>query len=188
MTRDRPRISLTISQTAYTDEMSERFGITLLDQFSAEAILSDNLINLFQQMVGCLQYLVSQTRPDLKFLVNQLSRRAKRPTSCDYKAIRRLLFYVYQTKHLGLTFFSHGQPFELFATANLSFNCCSDSKSHTGVIVDLGQFSGSVMSFCGKQSIIADSSTIAELMGAHQACKIIACVQNLLSEVDVKLT
>jgi hypothetical protein len=184
--------------------MSERFGITsdhseidspmsaqflpLIDQFSADAVLSDNLINLFQQMVGCLQHLVSQTRPDLKFSVNQLSRRAKSPTSRDYKAVRRLLFYVHQTKHLGLTFCSHGQPFELFVTADSSFNCYSDSKSHTGVTVHLGQFSGAVMSFCGKQSIIADSSTVAEFIGAHQACKIIAWVQNLLSEMDVQLT
>ena len=44
------------------------------------------------------------------------------------------------------------------------------------------------MSFCGKQSIIADTSTVAEIIGAHQACKIIAWAQNLLSEMDVKLT
>jgi len=86
-------------------------------------------------MVGCLQHLLSQTRPDLQFSVNQLSRRAKSPTSCDYKAIRRLLFYVYQTNNLGLTFCSHCQPFEPFVTADSSFNCYSDSKSHTGVTV-----------------------------------------------------
>ena len=90
MTRDRSHQSLTISQTAYIDSMSERFEITLahseiespmstqflplLDQFSADAVLSDNLINLFQQMVRYLQHLASQTRPNLKFSVNQLSR------------------------------------------------------------------------------------------------------------------
>ena len=108
LTRYRLSKSLTISQTAYIEAMSERFGITpahseiesplstqflpLLDQFSADEVLSDNLINLFQQMVGCLQYLVSQTRPDLKFSVNQLSRRAKYPTSRDYKSRPTLTF------------------------------------------------------------------------------------------------
>ena len=112
LTRDRSLKSLTISQTAYIDAMSERFGVTsahseiespmssqflpLLEQFSADAV-SDNLINLFQQMVGCLQHLASHTRPDFKFSVNQLSRRAKCPTSRDYKAVRRLLFYADQT-------------------------------------------------------------------------------------------
>ena len=63
LTCDRPRKSLTISQTAYIDAMSERFRITadhpeiespmssqflpLLDQFSADAFLSDDFINLF---------------------------------------------------------------------------------------------------------------------------------------------
>ena len=75
---------------------------------------------------------------------------------------------------MGLTFCSHGQPFEFFVTAYSSFSCYSDSKSHTGVTVHLGQFSAAVMSFCGKRSIIADSSTVAEFIGAHQACKIIA--------------
>jgi len=177
--------------------MSERFGITsdhsmstqflpLLDQFSADAVLSDILVNLFQQMLGCLQHLVSQTRPDLKFSLNQLSRRSKYHTSCNYEAIRRLLFYVDQTKHMGFTFCSHGQPFELFVTADFSFNCYNDSKSHTGITVHLEQFSGAVMSFCGKCLIIADSSTVAEFIGAQQAC-IIAWIQNLLSEMDVKL-
>jgi len=92
---------------------------------------------MFQQMVGCLQHLVSQTRPDLKFSVNQLSRRAKSPTSCDYKAIRYLLLYVDKTKQMRSTFCSHGRPFELFVTAESSFNCYSDSKSHTNVTAHL---------------------------------------------------
>jgi len=89
---------------------------------------------------------------------------------------------------MGSTFCSHGQLFELFVTADSLFNWYSDSKSQTGVTVHLGKFSEAVMSFCGEQSIIADSSTVAEFIGAHQACKIIAWVQNLLPEMDVKLT
>jgi len=118
-------------------------------------------------MIGCLQHLASQTRRNLKFSVNQFSRRAKSPTSCYYKAICRLQIYVHQTKHLRLTFCYYGQPFELFVTADYSFNCYSDSKSHTGVTVYLGHFSGAVMSFCGKQSIMADSSFVAEFIGTH---------------------
>ena len=64
-----------------------------------------------------------------------------------------------------------------YGLTDAPFNCYSDSKSHTGVTVHFGQFSEAVIiSFCGKQSIIADSSTEAEFIGAHQACKIIAWV------------
>ena len=44
------------------------------------------------------------------------------------------------------------------------------------------------MSFCGKQPIIVDSSTLAEFIGGHQACSVIAWVLNLLFKIDVKLT
>jgi len=93
-----------------------------------------------------------------------------------------------QTKHVGSAFCSHGQPFELFVTADSLFNCYSDSKSHTGVTLHLGQFSGDVMSFYCKQPIIADFSTVAKFIDAHQSCKIIAWVQKLLTEMDDKLT
>ena len=39
-----------------------------------EVITYENLIDLFQKMVGCLQHLVAQTRQDLIFSVNQLGR------------------------------------------------------------------------------------------------------------------
>jgi len=74
---------------------------------------------------------------------------------------------------MGLTFSFYGQPFQLFVKTDSPFNRYSNSKSHSGVTVRLGQFSGAVMSFCGKQSIIADSSTVAEFIRAHQACKLL---------------
>ena len=82
---------MTSDHSEIDSPMSNRF-LPLLDQFSADTGLSNNLINLFQQIVGCLKPLVSQTRSDLKFSVNQLSRRSKCPTSPDYKAILLLLF------------------------------------------------------------------------------------------------
>ena len=48
----------------------------------------------------------------------------------------------------------------------------------------VNNFSGPVMSFYGKQSIIADSSAVAEFIDTHQVWKIIAWVRNLLSEMN----
>jgi len=86
---------------------------------------------------------------------------------------------VDQTKHIGLFFCSHGRPFELFVTADFSFYCFDDSKSHTKVTVNLRQVSGAVMSY---------SLVLLRFIDAHQACKIIGCVQNLFSEMEIKLT
>ena len=103
-------------------------------------------ITLYQEVVGCLQYLAGQTRPDLKYAVNQLSRHSKAPTRRDFRAARRVLVFHKQTKLKGLTFCTHGLPFEMYVTADASYNCYADSKSHTGISIHLGRFSGSVSS------------------------------------------
>jgi hypothetical protein len=156
--------------------------------FISDPVLPPDHITLYQEVVGCLQYLADQTRPDLKYPVNQLSRRSKAPTRRDFRAARRVLFYLEQTKLEGLTFCTHGLPFEMYVTADASYNCYADSKSHTGISIHLGRFSGSVSSLSTKQSVIADSSTVAEFIGSHKACQQIAWAQNLLHEMDIILS
>ena len=87
----------------------------------------------------------------------------------------------------GIVFCTHGLPFELYVTTDASYDCHLDSKSHTGATFHLGRFSGSFMSLSKKQKIIADSSTVAEFIGAHTSCQTIAWVTNLLSEMKVPL-
>ena len=204
ITRDRPRRSLTISQPAYIQSTLDRFRVTSdhskvdspmsdrylpdMSTFISDPVLPPDHITLYQEVVGCLQYLADQTRPDLKYPVNQLSRRSKAPTRRDFRAARRVLFYLEQTKLEGLTFCTHGFPFEMYVTADASYNCYADSKSHTGISIHLGRFSGSVSSLSLKQSVIADSSTVAEFIGSHKACQQIAWAQNLLHEMDIVLS
>jgi hypothetical protein len=45
-----------------------------------------------------------------------------------------------------------------------------------------------VTSFSLKQSVITDSSTLAESIGSHKACLKIAGAENLLHEMDVLLS
>ena len=66
---------------------------------------------------------------------------------------------------------THSLPFELYITADTSYNCYAVSKSHTGVSIHLGRFSGSVTSLSLKQSVIADSSMLAKFIGSHKACQ-----------------
>jgi hypothetical protein len=120
--------------------------------------------------------------------VNFLSRRNKAPTARDLRAARRAPYYLEQTQNDGIVFCTYGLPFELFVTTDASYDCHLDSKSHTGASFHLGRFSGSFMSFSKKQKITADSSTVAEFIGAHASCQNIAWVTNLLTEMKIKLT
>ena len=204
--RDRANKSLKISQSHYITETLTRFGISssntlsIVDSpmseyylrdmplHSTDPILDSTQITIFQEIVGCLQYLTDQTRPDLKYSTNQLSRRSLSPTARDMKAAKRVLRYLSQTISSGITFCTYGLPFELFVTVDVSYNCYPDSKSHTGFSFHLGRFSGAVFAFSRKQAIIADSSTAAEFIGTHKACQQIGWTQNLLSEMGVSIS
>ena len=56
-------------------------------------------------------------------------------------AVDRVLRYVAGTPTVCQTYCTYGLPPELYATFDVSYNCHSDSKSHTGVSIHYGRFS-----------------------------------------------
>ena len=104
---------MTISQPAYIQLTLNRFQVISDDSrvdspmsdrylpdmslFISDTVLPPDRITLYQEVVGRLQYLADQTRPALKYPVNQLSRRSKAPSRRDVRAARRNLFYLEQT-------------------------------------------------------------------------------------------
>ena len=68
-------------------------------------------------------------------------------------------------------------------TYKSSYNCYSDSKSHTGVSLHLGRYSGSFLSMSKKQSILAESTTVSEFVGTHSAVQKVLWAQNMLTEL-----
>jgi hypothetical protein len=145
--------------------------------------LSLDLQTLFQEKVGNILYLASQSRPDLLYSTTQLSRRSNKATSRDMAAVDRLLRFIASTPTLGITFCTHGKSASLHAYVDASYDCYSDSKSHTGVSLHLGQSSGAFLSLSKKQTITADSSTAAEFVATHTACQKILWAQNVLTEL-----
>jgi len=127
---------------------------------------------------------MTQTRLDLHFSVTQLSRRASRATTKDMIACDRILKYVASTPNFGLTFCTYGDPFDLHVMCDVSYNCYPESsKSHTGVSLHLRRSSCAFMTISKKQTIIGDSSTVAEFIDTHAAVKAIIWVCNLLTEL-----
>jgi hypothetical protein len=162
--------------------MIEEF-LTALPEESLENVLPLPDQKLFQEKVGSMLYLASQTRPDLLYSITQLSRRSNKCTARDMKAADRLLSYIAITKELGLHLGSSSLNWELHAFVDASYNCYTDSKSHTGISLHLGEDSGAFLALSKKQSITADSSTVAEYIASHSACQKILWAQNVLIEL-----
>jgi hypothetical protein len=101
------------------------------------------------------------------------------------KAADRLLAYIATTRSLGLTLGSKSGDFTLHAYVDASYNCYPDSKSHTGVSLHLGADSGSFFALSKKQSIISDSSTVAEYIATHTCIQKLLWAKNVLTELGV---
>ena len=202
--RDRQHHSITLLQDGYTETLLTRFGIDSTSGLSFPStpmIVDESLLltgdhsksNLkellskveivdFQSRVGALLYLAKQTRPDILFAVTSMARRAKTPTFMDSLALLRILRYLAGTKHIGL-FFHSGEGVRLYATVDASYASHDDLKSHTGCTLHIGRHSGSVLSISKKQTITADSSTVAELIAAHFVAKEVMWARNFLQEL-----
>ena len=59
----------------------------------------------------------------------------------------------------------------LYATVDTSYGTYDDRKSHSGCTLHIGEGSGAFTSRSKKQTVAADSSTVAEFIATHLVCK-----------------
>jgi hypothetical protein len=201
--RDRPTRTITLMQTGYIESLKDKYASTLLSTTSnppstpmetpprevppPSPLLLPHKITEYQGFVGSLMYLASQTRPDILYAVCTHARKATTPTESDMKGVIRILQYIVHTSHLGLRLHS-GEGIVLYATVDASYACHSDLKSHTGCTLHIGRSSGAIYSLSKKQTVTADSSTVAELIAAHLAAHEIMWARNFLSELGFHQT
>ena len=75
----------------------------------------------------------------------------------------------------------------LNAYADASYNVHRDNKSHSGLMICIGDFSAPLLFSSKKQTITADSSTVAELIATHAVTKELQWVINMLTELGFSL-
>ena len=165
ISRDRNAKSINISQPHFIGKLIDLYSIpsatikypmaedflTSLKTSSDLPLLSPVLQTLFQEKVGNILHLASHTRPDLLYSTTQLSRRSNKATTKDMAAADPLLRYIASIAYLGLTFCSHNHHSSLFAYVDSSYDCYTDSKSHSGISLHLDRYSG-VLSFPSPRS------------------------------------
>jgi hypothetical protein len=70
--------------------------------------------------IGALMYLANNTRPDIAFMVNYLTRHSAAPTMHHWNNIKNILRYLNGTIDLGL-FFQRNQEYDLIGYANAGY-------------------------------------------------------------------
>ena len=162
-----------ITMEKYIDEMLKLYEVegtvstpaTLhLFDVRESPLLSDAMREEFHSRVAKLLYLAKRVRPDILTSCIFLATRVQCATEDDWRKLDRVLRYVNGTRELGIVLRPNpDQPIQLRASVDASYGVHADGKSHTGLVIFLGE--GPIFVRSSKQKIVVKSSTEAELVG-----------------------
>ncbi|XP_057657359.1 uncharacterized protein LOC130894495 [Diorhabda carinulata] len=144
--------------------------------------MSENNIDVpYQNAIGCLMYLVVNSRLDIAYAVSYLSQFNNGHSLEHWNCIKRVFRYLKATSDLLLTFKkTNSICIEGYVDATWGDHQ-DDRRSHTGFIFKLA--GGPISWETHKQRTIALSSCEAEYMAASEACKEAVYLRRLISEV-----
>ncbi|EYE90608.1 uncharacterized protein EURHEDRAFT_510308 [Aspergillus ruber CBS 135680] len=122
------------------------------------------------RLIGRLMFLVTATRPDIAFAINQLSQYLAEPGQVHLGAAKHVLRYVKGTIDYGLVYGAKGRCQQgLIAYSDSAYANSKENRSTTGFIFMID--AAPIVWSSRKQSLTAQSSTEAEYIAASEAAK-----------------
>ncbi|KAE8974324.1 hypothetical protein PR002_g25946 [Phytophthora rubi] len=152
---DRMAGTLMIKQTRYIDDVTNRFNqqdakevvnpcesgmkLTKMQSPTTNAERQAMKTKPYRSLIGCLLYITTCTRPDVVYIVTQLSRFLENPGQQHWKAAIRVLRYLKSTKDLGIIYNSNdgNVMLEAYTDADWGSNL-DDRRSVSGIMIMIG--------------------------------------------------
>ena len=162
---------ISISMQHFIEQMLDSTGVKSIAETPAASylfdvrespVLSPSNAKEFHSMTAKLLYLSKRCRPDILLPVAFLTTRVNAPTEDDKKKLVRVLSYLRGCPEMGINLCCEGE-LKLHAYIDASYAPHPDAKSHTGMVISLGE--GPVYVMSSKQKIVTKSSSEAELVG-----------------------
>lgn len=184
---------LVMSQENYLKNLLKRFNMEdcnpsatpMETKIEVVGETSENESRPFRELIGCLMYAMSTTRPDLSASVNFFSRYQGSQNETLWKNLKRVLRYIKGTINLCLVFRkSRGQTVTCFADAD--YGSGEDRKSTSGFLIQI--HGNSVLWGTKRQNSVALSSTEAEYVALATAASELLWVENLLNDLGMSWT
>ena len=166
-----------VSQSAYIEnicdieedpelDLSKNFSSphpsTFTQDRSKDTSPKSDEINYFRRKVMQCMYAAVRTRPDILLDIVVLAGRLDNPTKNDLSVLRRILSYLYSTRHEGLMF--RDGDWDFWAAVDASFNSYENGRGHSGILMFLDWLSAAILAKSLKQKIVSSSSTQSELI------------------------
>ncbi|CAI5996407.1 unnamed protein product [Closterium sp. NIES-64] len=194
ITRDRARRTITLTQSHMVQQVLQRFGFTysspqatpLSTRHSLSALPSDESVESsgpYPELVGCLIYLMTCTRPDLAYPLSILARYVAhgRHRPEHMAAAKRVLRYLCSTSGMGLVLGGRS-PVVLTGHADASWaDDQATQRSSQGYTFSLG--SGSVSWRATRSSSVLGSSCEAEIYAGAMAAQELRWLTYLLTDL-----
>ncbi|MGA0059339.1 MAG: reverse transcriptase domain-containing protein [Planctomycetota bacterium] len=133
-----------------------------------------SLVKPFQQLIGCLMYATTSTRPDIAYPVHQLCKCLQKPTRAVVDEAHHVLSYLARHADVGLTY-APGDA-QLTGYSDASWETSHSTSGWTVLWQSAALAWGST-----KQKAIALSSCEAELMALSEATKDVVYFRKLVS-------
>ncbi|CAI7752162.1 unnamed protein product [Closterium sp. NIES-53] len=194
ITQVRARHTITLTQSHMVHQVLQRFGFQfslpqptpLSTSHLLSAPLSDKSVEPngpYPELVGCLIYLMTCTRPDLTYPLSLLARYVApgRHRKVHWDAVKRVLRYLCNTSGMGLMLGGRGL---VVLTGHADASWVDDSatqRSSQGYTFSLG--SGSVSWRSTRSSSVLSSSCEAEIYPGAMAAQELRWLTYLLSDL-----
>lgn len=139
----------------------------------------------FRNLIGSLQYLSLGTRPDLSYAVGWLSRHVACPRRVHWQMAMQVLRYLKGTVTFGIRYKFDGnvQPAIGWSDSNWGGEEGSDRKSTTGYVFIFA--GGANIWRSVKQTTVARSSAVAEIVALDEAVKTALWLRKLHKGLDI---
>ncbi|CAI5492583.1 unnamed protein product [Closterium sp. Naga37s-1] len=194
ITRDRAQRTITLTQSHMVQQVLQHFGFTysspqstpLPTGHSLSAPPSDESVEpsgLYPELVGCLMYLMTCTRPDLAYPLSLLAHYVApgRHRKVHWDAAKRVLRYLCSTSGMGLVLGGRARVV-LTGHADASWvDELATQRSSQGYTFSLG--SGSVSWRSTRSSSVLSSSCEAEIYAGAMAAQELRWLTYLLTDL-----
>jgi hypothetical protein len=153
-------------------------GLFEVDAYAERLVESER--KKFHTSVAKLLFLSLRVKIAIATAVSFLCTRVKEANVDDLSKLKRVLGYLLGTKDVGLTLRGSGE-LRIDGYVDAAFCSHTDGKSHTGMIVMLGD--ACVEGKSTKQKIIAKDSTESEIIGASDKVTVVIYCADLATEL-----
>lgn len=140
----------------------------------------------YNELLGCLQFVVNLTRPDIAFSVNMLSRFKSNPGESHWIATKKILRYLKKTADLGIVYrpLSSKDNFNsLIAYSDADWAGDQDDRKSTSAYVMM-YGNGPITWGSRKQEANALSTLESEYLAAASAVQELKWLRRLLASIE----